>query len=107
MDQNEKLDLVLEKLTELDNKMLYLFDKLEDTNQRIDAIYPNVGLYYKSIKKDLVTLDNNSLNNSQKLSDNMDSILEGLIKSFNRVDGDLESIKNLLYSIDSSMMKQY
>jgi len=32
MDQNEKLDLVLEKLTELDNKMLYLFDKLEDTN---------------------------------------------------------------------------
>jgi len=54
-----------------------------------------------------VTLDNNSLNNSQKLSDNMDSILEGLIKSFNRVDGDLESIKNQLYSIDSSMMKQY
>lgn len=51
MDQNEKLDLILGKIEKLDRKMLYLFDRLEDTNQRIDAVYPNVGLYYKDIKR--------------------------------------------------------
>jgi vacuolar-type H+-ATPase subunit D/Vma8 len=111
MDQNEKLDLVLEKLTELDNKMLYLFDKLEDTNQRIDAIYPNVGLYYKSIKKDLVTSDNNSLNNFQKLSDLMheshNTLIENLTRVFRSINEEFDSIKDHLYSIDSSMMKRY
>ena len=111
MDQNEKLDLILGKIEELDRKMLYLFDRLEDTNQRIDAIYPNVGLYYKDIKKDMVTLDNNALNNFQKLSDSMheshDIFIESLTQVFKGIGEEFNSIKDHLYSIDSNMMKRY
>lgn len=59
----------------------------------------------------MVTLDNNALNNFQKLSDSMheshDILIESLTQVFKGIDEEFNLIKDHLYSIDSSMMKRY
>jgi len=111
MTQDEKLDLILEKIEELDKKTLYLFSNLEDIEQRVDAIYPNVGNYYKKIRETIETSHQSALNSfeviNKSVHDSHDMIGDYLSQIRKEIVEDLDSIRQSVWTIDSSMMKQY